>query len=72
MNHLWLRNGIWRGTRAAERPGKHQLGGRAPEGGPAGALIEWAWTLRHLPMSETPAKIDFSAQKMGFVFANEF
>ena len=65
MNHLWLRNGIWRGTRAAERPGKHQLGGRAPE-------VEWAWALRHLPMSTTPAKIDFSAQKMGFVFANEF
>ena len=47
-------------------------GGWAPKGGPAGALIEWAWAPRHLPLFETPAKIDFSTQKMGFVFANEF
>ena len=50
-------------------------GRRTPRKAPvgrAGALIEWAWALRYLPMSETPAKIDFSTQKMGFVFANEF
>ena len=39
---------------------------------PRKALVGGAGALRHLPMSETPAKIDFSAQKMGFVFANEF
>ena len=47
-------------------------GGWAPEGSPAGALIEWAWAPRHLPLFETSAKIDLSTQKMGFVFANEF
>ena len=44
------------------------------------ALIEWAWALRHLPMSETPAKIDLILARrkwvlclqMNFDLANGF
>ena len=35
-------------------------------------LLEWVRAPRYLPPCENPAKTNFSMQKMGFVFANEF